>query len=109
VVQLNTWSNGAKASVVKQIIDENFSKLEESIKKIDLDRGQTYIKDFKKSEWGSGTIIIKQSEYDKTNPDVSLYMKCEDGYIEVFGGYRITGTDIELLSDIAYEGRVVIR
>ena len=102
---MKTWKNGEKGKVVKQIIDENFSTLETSITQMK----KTYIKDFTSSDWSSGVIFIQYSEYVKSHPIVELYAKHNGKYSSVFGGYRITDSGIELLSDINYEGRVIIR
>jgi len=102
---LKTWVNGTKGSVVKKIIDENFSILEKGLSQTN----GVYVKNFTASDWSSGTIFIKQSEYNKTTPIIELYIKNDNSYSMVLGGYRITNSGVELLSDINYEGRVVIR
>lgn len=64
---------------------------------------------FAKSDWGSGDIFIPYSDYKKANPCVDLYLKHEDEYCLVYGGYKIVSDGIKLQSDIAYDGKVVIR
>ena len=68
-----------------------------------------YVKDFIVSEWESGAISISQSEYNKETPHIEVYIKNEDGYAVVYGGYEIKNYGIELQTDMPYEGRVVIR
>ena len=102
---MKTWSNGDKASVVKEIIDSNFSTLDTRITQV----AKTYVREFTASDWSFGVILIQYSEYSKPNPCIELYIKNGDGYSVVLGGYEIKNYGIELQSDIAYEGKVVIR
>ena len=102
---MNTWDNGAKGSDVKKIIDGNFDILDERLKQAT----SVCIKEFTTSDWASGVITIKYSEYNKLNPCVELYIKDNGRYSVVFGGYTINDYGIELQSDMAYEGKVVIR
>ena len=116
---MDSWANGAKASEVQRVINGNFDTLDRRTNELDRrmleldriteERNATYIKDFVVSEWVSGIIPIKQSEYNKTIPRIELYIKNEDGYSIVYGGYEIKNYGVELQSDIPYEGRVVIR
>ena len=102
---MDSWENGANGGYVKSVIDKNFSILEERVNKI----SSPYVYDFKASNWSCGAIDINYSNYNKTNPCVEVYMKTQDGYISVLCGYKITDDGIQLLSDLAYEGRVVIK
>lgn len=102
---MNTWKNGARGSEVQKIIDQNFTDLENAIKAINT----PYIKDFKAPEWNLGVISIPISKYNKPSPIVELYIKQGNDYSAVLGGYKVTNYGVELLSDINYEGRVVIR
>lgn len=116
---MNSWTNGAKGSDVRRIIDNNFDTLDKRTIELDKrmteldrttsDRTAVYVKDFVVSEWVSGIITIKQSEYNKTNPCIELYVKNGDNYSIVYGGYEVNKYGIELQSDMPYEGRVVIR
>lgn len=102
---MDTWRNGDSGKVVKNIIDNNFKKLDNRIKQ----SVETYARNFVSSEWSSGIITIPFSEHNKKNPYVELYIKTKNGYSPVLNGYEIKDNGIELKSDIAYEGRVVIR
>ena len=102
---MKTWNNGEKGGGVKKIIDENFQELDRRTKQT----VEIYVKTFTVSDWFSGTIFIQNSEYNKSNPCIELYIKDGTGYSVVFGGYKINEYGIELYSDIAYEGKVVIR
>ena len=74
-----------------------------------LGRGDVVVVTFLKSDWESGYISIPYSDYKKTNPCIDLYAKFEDEYCLVYGGYKIVSDGIKLQSDIAYDGKVVIR
>lgn len=106
---MDTWENGAKGSNVKKIIDGNFDNLDIRLKEVAKQATSVYIKEFTTSDWTSGVITIKYSEYNKLNPCVELYIKDNNGYSVVFGGYTINDYGIDLQSDMAYEGKVVIR
>ena len=106
---MDTWENGAKGSDVKKIIDGNFDNLDIRLKEVAKQATSVYIKEFITSDWTSDVITIKYSEYNKLNPCVELYIKDNNGYSVVFGGYTINDYGIELQSDMAYEGKVVIR
>lgn len=103
-----TWDNGAKGSYVKKVIDDNFIELynfmSESVK-----GNQSYVKIFTASDWRNGAIFIQNTEYEKLNPYVEVYIKNKEGYSAVIGGYIINDSGIELQSDIPYDGKVVIR
>ena len=108
---MDSWNNGAKASDVKRIIDNNFDILDKRTINV-----QTYIESkFVASKWTfdsnleTYTISIPYSDYNKKNPWVMLYIKNGNGYSPVYGGYIVHEDSIELQSDIPYEGRVVIR
>ena len=60
-------------------------------------------------DWNSGVITINYSEYKKANPCVEVYMRTDNGYSPVYGGYAFTDDGIELQSDMPYNGKVVIR
>lgn len=102
---MKTWNNGDKGSLVKEIIDGNFSILDARITQVN----RVYVKEFTSSDWNSGIILIQYSEYVKQNPCIDLYRKNSNGYSIVFGGYEIKDYGIELQSDMAYDGKVVIR
>lgn len=102
---MDKWVNGDKGKTVKEIIDRNFEILETSVLQL-KDRPVIH---FYASDWVNGVIFINYSQYNKLNPCVDLYIKNGDGYSFVYGGYEIKDNGIELQSDIAYEGKVVIR
>ena len=106
---MKTWNNGDEGKTVKDIIDDNFDALGTRINELDRRISESYTKEFTKSDWNLGTIIIEYSEYKISNPCVNLYIKDSSGsYTEVHGGYTFTQMGIELNSDIPYEGKVVI-
>lgn len=105
---MRTWQNGERGKVVKEIIDENFEQLDDRTRKIEL-FNKAMSKTFSIEDWETGSITIDYSEYNKVNPCVELYIKTSQGYSIVYGGYILTDDGIELQSDIAYEGKVVIR
>ena len=102
---MNTWDNGARADVVKKIIDTNFQELSNRID----ETAHFYVKNFKTSDWDGNTIFISHAESKKLNPCVNLYIKTNTGYSVVEGGFEIVNGGVELQTDIPYEGRVVIR
>lgn len=117
---MDSWTNGAKGSEVKRVIDNNFDildkrtiKIKEDISKLDSLNIKSI--NFVESNWGFNqnlntyTISISYMGYEKSNPNVDIYMKNEDGYSFVYGGYKISEDGIDLQSDIPYEGKVVIR
>ena len=114
---MDSWINGAKGSDVKRIIDNNFDILEKRTLKINdgISKLEPISINFIVSEWvfvsslKTYTISIPYSDYNRANPCVEVYIKNEDGYSIVYGGYKIKEDSIVLQSDIPYEGRVVIR
>lgn len=102
---MNSWENGTKAGEVKRIIDQNFEELDERIIQI----ANAYIRHFLTSDWTNGKIFIGYSEYKKSNPCVDVYIRDNNGYSLVYGGYEVKDNGIELQTDLPYEGRVVIR
>lgn len=114
---MESWKNGAQGSEVKRIINNNFDILDKKIigingKISNLEpTGITFVS----STWvyveSSKTyaIFIPYSSYNKANPSVEVYIKNGDGYSPVRGGYKIKEYGVELQSDLAYEGKVVIR
>lgn len=102
---METWINGASGGTVQKIIDKNFSDLETAINRL----SDVYVKNFTTEEWTEGAILISRSYYNKTTPVVELYMKRPTGYEAVLGGYEITSNGVKLHSDMAYDGKVVIR
>ena len=103
--KIEKWPNGASGLVVREIIDKNFAFLDEKTNQL----SKRYVMDFKTSDWNSGAISIVFAEYNKENPSVDIYKKNEFGYEPVYGCYKVTNYGIELQSDLAFEGRVVIR
>lgn len=102
---LEVWQNGANGATVKKIINNNFKILNECISQnIDI-----YSMAFKESDWETGSISIPYSQHKKVNPCVEIFIKDDYGYSPVYGGYIIRGLNVELQTDIAYEGKVVIR
>lgn len=114
---MDSWSNGAKGSEVKRIIDNNFDVLDKKIAKINenMSKAGATSKNFVKSEWlfaeglNTYSIFVPYSDYNKENPCVDIYIKDNSGYSLVYCGYMIEESGIRLLSDMPYEGRVVIR
>lgn len=114
---MDSWINGAKASEVKRVIDDNFDILDKRTVKVNNDISKLIPlgKDFVASDWvfaeklKTYTISIPYANYNKENPCIEIYVKSKDGYSLVYGGYIISESGIELQSDIPYEGKVVIR
>ena len=102
---MNSWKNGASGGTVKKVIDENFLELGERISQATL----VYVLNFKTSDWKDGIITIDYACYNKQNPSVDVYIKKDSEYESVLGGYSITNSAVRLYSDMAYDGRVVIR
>lgn len=102
---MNGWKNGASGGTVKKVIEENFLELEKRINQAT----STYVINFTSAGWKDGVIKIDYSNYNKQNPNVELYIKLLSGYEPVLGGYLIKNDCIEIHSDIAYDGKVVIR
>ena len=100
-----TWNNGDSGKTVKEVIDKNFKNFDERIRQT-VERTVFY---FSASDWADGIIFISYSQYNKPNPCVDVYIKNGTGYSLVYDGYEIRDTGIELQSDMAYEGKVVIR
>ena len=128
---MDSWVNGEKGSKVKRVIDNNFdildkrtSNMNNDIQKINDNIQEInkhmlnldpYDRTFAVSDWifNEGlnlyVIFIPSIAYNKSIPHVEVYLKTEDGYSLVYGGYKICDDGINLLADIAYEGRVLIR
>lgn len=105
MAEIHEWENGARGKDVKAIIDSNFKNLNNQLNQL----SNRYVRTFTSSDWKNGVISINYSEYLKQNPCVDLYIKSGAGYAFVYGGYEIKGDVVELQSDIAYDGKVVIR
>lgn len=105
MAKIDKWQYGDNGKTVKNIIDANFANLNEQVNRLSV-RWEYH---FKPSDWGNGVISLAYSQYKKINPCVDLYIKTENGYSLVYGGYEIKANSIELQSDLAYEGKVVIR
>ena len=105
MAELKSWQNGSKGSEVKEIIETNFANINAQLNQI----ANYYVQSFTTSDWNKGTIFINYSTYLKQNPCVDLYIKNGNGYSFVYGGYEIKNNGIELQSDMAYDGKVVIR
>ena len=105
MAKINQWRYGDNGKTVKEIIDSNFANLNEQINQL-TNRCEYH---FNASDWVNGVINISYSQYKKVNPCVDLYIKNDDGYSFVYGGYKIKTDGIELQSDMPYEGKVVIR
>ena len=122
---MDSWRNGAQSSEVKSIIDKNFDILDKRTIKINgdisklIDNGGSELNslniEFVASNWifadNSKTYVISipYSDYNRENPCVEVYIKNEDDYSPVYGGYKIGKYGIDLQSDMPYEGRVVIK
>ena len=102
---MEKWNNGDRGETVKKIIDNNFEILDARVAKL----ADTRVIPFSTSDWNNGVIFIEYSRYNKQNPCVDLYIKNDSGYLYVYGGYEINNDGIRLLSDMAYNGKVVIR
>lgn len=105
MAELKFWQNGDRGATVKKVIETNFENINEQVSQL----SNKYVLYFTTSQWKDGIITIAYSEYNKLNPCVDLYIKNGTGYSFVHGGYEIKDNGIELQSDIAYEGKVVIR
>ena len=114
---MDSWKNGAQGSEVRNIIDNNFDILDKRTNNIKdrLSNLEPTGITFASSTWvyvensKTYTIFIPYSDYKKANPCVEVYIKNEDGYSPVRGGHKIKNNGVELQSDLAYEGKVVIR
>lgn len=122
---MESWVNGEKGSEVKRIIDSNFDILDKRTKKMNDDilkledsnasNSPSLKIEFIVSNWvfvenlKTYIISIPYENYKNENPCVEVYIKNEDGYSSVYGGYIIKESAIDLQSDMPYEGRVVIR
>lgn len=128
---MDRWENGALGLKVKNIIDNNFDildkrtlKTNDDIQKVNADIQEInehmlvldpYDKKFSASEWVFDNelklyvIFIPSTAYNKPIPHVEVYIKNDGGYSLVYGGYKIYENGVNLLADIAYEGRVLIR
>ena len=102
---MKTWENGALGGTVQKIIEENFAELESAINRL----SSVYTQTFKSSEWRDGSIFIDAFRYNKIDPSVELYIKQPVGYEPVIGGYKVSNSGVELQSDIAFDGKVVIK
>ena len=105
MAQLVFWKNGDSGKTVKEAIETSLNNINEQVNQL----SRMYVYDFKLSDWNNGKIVIDYSVYLRQNPCVDLYIKSENGYSLVYGGYEIMQNGIELQSDMPYEGKVVIR
>ena len=114
---MDSWINGAKGSDVKQVIDNNFDILDKRTEKINNDvlRLNPICVNFVASDWifvegiKTYTISIPYTDYNRENPCVDVFIKNENEYSLVYGGYILEKDGIKLQSDIPYEGKVVVR
>jgi hypothetical protein len=105
MAKIDQWRYGDSGETVKKIIDANFANLNDQVNQLT----NRWEYDFKISDWVDGKISLAYSQYKKINPCVDLYIKSNSGYSPVYGGYEVKPNGIELQSDLAYEGKVVIR
>lgn len=105
MAEIKKWQYGDNGETVKNIIDSNFSNLNEQVTQLTY-RWEYH---FQASDWVDGVIKFVYPQYKKINPCVDVYIKSKDGYSFVCGGYEIKADGIELQSDMPYEGKVVIR
>lgn len=105
MAKIDQWRYGDNGETVKNVIDNNFANLNNQINQL----SNRWEHKFKVSDWDNGTISIYYSQYKKINPCVDLYIKTENGYSFVYGGFEIKADSIELQSDIPFEGKVVVR
>ena len=117
-MQMDSWINGAKASDVKHVIDNNFDVLDKRTIKMNNDilkLGSGALKEFVASDWVFDenlkiyVIPIPYADYERETFCVDVHIKNEGVYLPVYGGYRITEQGIDLMSAMPYEGRVVIK
>lgn len=149
---MQTWQNGERAEVVRDIINKNFNALERylpnSILSLSTERrlllsseylrqglivfdtdiqgwlkynGETwedyvfpytgYSQTISASDWGlTNTIIIPFSDHLTPNPNVNMYILYNGKYEPVEGGYSVDDNfTITLSSDLAFDGKVVIK
>ena len=109
MAELVFWQNGDSGKTVKNAIETSFKNVNEQLSQLSQKHDSSYVFDFAVSDWNNGKITIDYSAYLKQNPCVHLYIKNGNKYSFVCGDYIITASGIELQSDLAYEGRVVIR
>lgn len=105
MAKIDKWRYGDNGETVKNIIDSNFANLNAQVNQL-TNRWEYY---FDISDWNSGKIYLPYSQYGVINPCVDLYIENNEGYSFVYGGYEIKPDGIELQSDLAYKGKVVIR
>ena len=105
MAELVFWQNGDTGKKVKEAIEASFNNINNQLNLL----SRIAVFDFKVSDWNGGRIFIDYSIYSKQNPCVDVYIKNVNRYSPVYGGYEILSNSIELLSDMPYEGRVVIR
>ena len=105
MAELKFWQNGSKGSEVKEIIETNFKNINAQLGQV----ASPYVQTFTVSDWKNGAIFIDYSAYSRQNPCIDLFVKNGNAYSFVYGGYEIKNNGIELQSDIAYDGKVVIR
>lgn len=61
-------------------------------------------------DWVDGKISISHIDHKITSPTVNLFMSAGDDFCPVFGGVYINADgDITLKSDLAFNGKVVIK
>ena len=114
---MESWKNGTRGSEVRRVIDNNFDILDKRTIGINdrISNLEPTGITFASSTWAyveaskTYSIFIPRSNYNKANPCVEVYIKDGDGYSPVRGGYKIKEYGVELQSDLAYEGKVVIR
>ena len=70
----------------------------------------SYSQDISSSDWIGNQIIINYETHLVSNPTVQIYMESNGRNIPVLGGYEIDeDNNIVLTTDMAYQGKVVIK
>ena len=105
MAEIGKWRYGDNGKTVKEIIDTNFANLNEQVNQLN----NRWEYKFETSDWTNGKIMLAYSQYKKVNPCVDLYVRSDNGYSLVYGGYEILSNGIELQSDMPYAGKVVVR
>ena len=101
-MMIKTWRNGAKGSVVKDVIDYNFNIISKALKK--------YTQDIDANDWINNSMNIPFSKHGIENPTVQLLIENDGSFIPVLGGVKIDSEyNITLSTDLPFDGRIVLK
>ena len=104
IENLKKWRNGDNGAHVQEVINYNFELLARHIDH------RIFTKIFTVLDWEDGKITISYREHKIDNPNPHVSMEFQQDYVDVYGSVYIDKSgNVSILSDIPFDGRIVIK